>query len=143
MKNYIDVFITHAWRYHEDWLNVCEIIDNYNKVEFRNFSVPWHDPGIDLHSKIGINFIEKGLKSQIYPAHVFILLNSVYEIRNAKKWIELEVKYAQEFNIPIIGLPNSVDGNIDKYIKSHSDVVISWQKKVVIDSIMSYAKVNE
>ena len=143
MKNYIDVFITHAWRYHEDWLNVCEIIDNYNKVEFRNFSVPWHDPGIDLHSKIGMNFIEKGLKSQIYPAHVFILLNSVYEIRNAKKWIELEIKYAQEFNIPIIGLPNSVDGNIDKYTKSHSDVVISWQKKVVIESIMSYAKVNK
>ena len=31
MKNYIDVFITHAWRYHEDWLNVCEIIDNYKE----------------------------------------------------------------------------------------------------------------
>jgi hypothetical protein len=143
MKKYIDVFITHAWRYHEDWLNICEIIDNYKIVEFRNFSIPWHDPGIDLHSKIGINFIEKGLKTQIYPADIFILLNSVYEIKNAKKWIELELKYAKEFDIPIIGLPNSADGNLDKYIESHSDIVISWDKKIVIDSILTSAKSSQ
>lgn len=140
MKKYIDLFITHAWRYHEDWIKVCDVIDYCKEIEFRNFSVPWHDPGIDLHSKIGINFIEKGLKSQIYPVQIVLLLNSVYEIKNAQKWVGLELNHAKNFNIPVLGLPNSVDGKISDYVVRNSDKIISWDNDDLINSLVKFCK---
>jgi hypothetical protein len=68
-----DLFLTHAWRYHDDWTRMAEMLDHCDGVKWRNFSVPWHDPAMDANTEVGGRSIRNWLESQIVP----VALNSL------------------------------------------------------------------
>jgi len=100
-----DIFTTHAWRFHEDWTRFSELMDKMPGLVWRNFSLPWHDPAISPNTKAGGRFIRSFLETQIIPVHVVVLLAGVYEIRSARRWVDIEIEMARKHNKPIIGLP--------------------------------------
>ena len=65
----IDLFIAHSWRFHPEWVEIADIIENEFPNSVRNFSLPWHDPAISPNSEYGRNFLQNQLKSQILPAN--------------------------------------------------------------------------
>ena len=87
-KNY-DLFVTHAWRFHEDWTKFTEFMDQIPGILWRNFSLPWHDPAISPNTEAGGRFIRSSLESQIIPVHVVVLLAGVYAIRSARLWVDM------------------------------------------------------
>jgi hypothetical protein len=100
-----DLFITHAWRYHDDWTRVSEMFDKFLGDSWRNFSVPWYDPALDPNTEVGSRLIHRWLEQQILPTCGVILLSSVYENRSAQKWVILEVELARKYQKRIVGLP--------------------------------------
>ena len=100
-----DLFITHAWRYHDDWTRVGEMFDKYLGDGWRNFSVPWYDPALDPNTDVGKRLVYRWLEQQIMPTCGVILLSSVYENKSAQKWVMLEVELARKYEKRIIGLP--------------------------------------
>ena len=81
-----DLFITHAWRYHDDWTRVGEMFDKLLGDSWRNFSVPWYDPALDPNTEVGKRLVHRWLEQQIVPTCGVILLSSVYENKSAQKW---------------------------------------------------------
>ncbi|WP_162915036.1 TIR domain-containing protein [Desertibaculum subflavum] len=100
-----DIFITHAWRYHDDWTRLSDLLDATLKSSWRNFSVPWYDPGLDPNTEVGRQRVHLWLEQQIAPTCAVILLSSVFESKSARKWILLEVEMARKYGKRIIGLP--------------------------------------
>lgn len=100
-----DLFLTHAWRYHEDWTRFGDMLDRIPDLSWRNFSVPWYDPAVDPNTETGARFVRQWLESQIKPVAAVVFLGSVYATKSCRKWLELEVEIARERGIPIIGLP--------------------------------------
>jgi len=100
-----DLFLTHAWRYHEDWTQATAMLDAVEDLSWRNFSVPWHDPAMDANSEVGGRFIREWLETQIIPVDAVILLAGVYRIGSARKWLDLELKYAAQHNKVVLGMP--------------------------------------
>src|SRR5205814_9540882 len=76
-----DVFITHAWRYHDDWNRAADVLDGVAGFKWRNFSVPWYDPAMDPNTAVGGRFVRDWLEGQIQPSNVVLFLDSVYSVK--------------------------------------------------------------
>ena len=127
-----DIFITHAWRFHDDWNRFSELMDKRPGLAWRNFSLPWHDPAMDPNTEVGGRFIRSFLESQIIPVHLVVLLAGVYEIRSARRWLAMEVEMARKHNKPIIGMPAIGKDTVPEEVSVLCDVVGSWDGERVI-----------
>ena len=61
LKTY-DLFISHAWRYHEDYDRLVTLLNNAPNFKWRNYSVPRHDPKIDPDTEVGFRKLKEELK---------------------------------------------------------------------------------
>lgn len=138
-----DVFITHAWRYHDDWNRSAEVLDKVDGFKWRNFSVPWYDPAMDPNTAVGGEFVRNWLQSQILPCHAVLFLDSVYAVKSAKKWLDIELEMAREAGKPVIGLPAFAANGIGISIASLVDAIVPWQGEVIAQTIVEAAKLTE
>ena len=130
-----DLFITHAWRYHDDWTRLVALLDQFLDQSWRNFSVPWYDPALDLNSKIGKNLIYRRLEQQIIPSCGVILLSSVHENKSARTWVEIEVAMARKHEKRIIGLPAFGRTSMSPEAVVLVDVVSPWDPTRLIAAL--------
>lgn len=134
-SNHYDIFVTHAWRFHEDWTKFTELMDKIPGLLWRNFSLPWHDPAISPNTEVGGRFIRSSLESQIIPVHVVVLLAGVYEIRSARLWVDMEVEMAKKHNKPIIAMPAINKDSIPDELVALCDAGSRWDVTRVIETI--------
>jgi hypothetical protein len=130
-----DLFVTHAWRYHDDWTRLGDLLDRTPELSWRNFSVPWYDPGVDPNSEVGARFVRQWLESQIKPVAAVIFLGGVYAVKSARKWLELEVEMARQRSTPIIGLPSFGQVEVAADARRLVDAVASWEALEIITAV--------
>ena len=141
-KSY-DLFVTHAWRFHDDWSHFSDLMDQDKGVVWRNFSLPWHDPAMKPSTELGGQFIRNNLESQIIPAQVVILLAGVYSINSARKWLDLEIDFARKHDKPILGLPPIGEASVPEEAEVKCDTCVSWDMGKIIDAIELLSKTKE
>ncbi len=132
-----DLFITHAWRYHDDWIRVGEMFDRFLGDSWRNFSVPWYDPALDPNTEVGNRLVHRWLEQQISPTCGVILLSSVYENKAARKWVVLEVDLGRKYQKRIVGLPTFGGVEMAPEAAMLADVQCSWDANEIITAIDS------
>lgn len=121
-----DIFISHAWRYHEDWLALSKLFDAEKKIRWRNFSVPWYDPALDPNTELGARAIRTWLDGQIRPVFGFVLLDSVYTVKSARKWIDLELELARAHAKPVLALPAQGQSAVSDDARALADEAAGW-----------------
>lgn len=131
----LDVFMTHAWRFHADWTQFSELMDKMPGIAWRNFSLPWHDPAMDPNTEVGGRFIRDFLESQIIPVHVVVLLAGVYEIKSARRWFDMEVEMARKHNKPILGMPAIGKETVPEEVRALCDASSEWDGIRIIAAI--------
>jgi hypothetical protein len=134
LKSY-DIFLTHAWRFHDDWTKFSELMDNTPGIIWRNFSLPWHDPAMSANTEVGGRFIRDFLESQIIPVHGVVLLAGVYAINSARRWFDMEVEMARKHNKPLIGLPAFGEKSVPDEVGSLCDVCCEWDARQLLTTI--------
>jgi hypothetical protein len=134
-----DVFITHSWRFHDDWKRIGALLDGVDGFKWRNFSVPWYDPAMDPNTTVGDKFVHDWLESQIIPCHVFIFLESVYAINSARNWVKEEVELARTHGLPVIGLPTFGAADLGDPLKEMVDCVSQWDAASIVEKIKEVA----
>jgi len=130
-----DLFITHAWRYHEDWSRLSEMLDRQPGLAWRNFSLPWHDPAMDPNSAVGGKFIRDFLETQIIPVHGVILLSGVYVVKSARRWLDLEVEMARKHKKPIIGVPALDATAVPDEVRALCDASVGWDAVAIVGAL--------
>lgn len=130
-----DVFITHAWRYHDDWTRVGTVLDECSGFSWRNFSVPWYDPAMDPNTENGARFVRRWLESQIIPVSVVLFLGSVHAVKSARKWVELEVEMARRHSKPVIGLPPFGNTELTEEARALVDTTVGWTGEALAAAI--------
>ena len=91
MKSF-HIFISHAWRYSEDYSKVVDWLNEAQaegKLTWSNYSVPQHDPLIDQGTSVGKKKLQGLLEAQIRPASKIIVLSGMYAAYS--NWIDFEV----------------------------------------------------
>jgi hypothetical protein len=130
-----DLFITHAWRYHEDWTRAGELFDQFLGSSWRNFSVPWYDPALDPNTEVGNRLVYRWLEQQIVPTCGIVLLSSVYDNKSARKWVALEVDLARKYQKRIVGLPHFGADAMSLEAAQLVDVQCLWDAKQIIEAL--------
>lgn len=131
-----DLFITHAWRYHDDWTRVAEMFDKAFGDSWRNFSVPWYDPALDANTDVGKQLVHRWLEQQIIPATGVIFLSSVYANKSAQKWVLLEVELARKHQKRIIGLPTFGSSEMPAEAAALVDAQCRWDAGQIMATLL-------
>ena len=134
-KKTYDLFISHAWRYHQDWNKICALLDQAPGLAWRNFSLPWHDPAMSPNSAVGGTFIRNFLETQIIPVQGVILLAGVYAIKSAQGWLDLEIEFARKHNKPIVAVPALEETVVPYEIGSLCDISADWHPEAIIRAL--------
>jgi hypothetical protein len=135
MTETCDIFLTHAWRYHDDWKHMVEVLNTQGIRTWRNFSLPWYDPALDPRTPDGGQVVRAGLETQIIPCHAVVLLAGVYEQVGCRKWVEMEIEMGRRHGKPIIAVPAWGLTEVPPTVLAFADTVAPWDGAAVIATV--------
>jgi|694.fasta_scaffold120627_2 hypothetical protein len=134
----MDIFISHCWRFHSEWENFSKTLDEIYKENWRNFSLPWHDPALSPSNKFGMEILLNNLKTQIQPASLVIFLSSLFETESNLKWLEIEMKYALEMDKSIVGIINSEKKEFPPNFREHFQLICKEEIEEIRQALLSF-----
>jgi hypothetical protein len=134
-----DIFITHAWRYHDDWIRLSSLFDAEKSIKWRNFSVPWYDPALDPNTELGAKAIRSWIDGQIRPVIGTVLLDGVYAVKSNRKWLELEVELSRNHLKPVVVLPVHGTTSVSAEATALADAVIAWDALEIVKVLQDLA----
>lgn len=136
LKTY-DLFISHAWRYNDDYYRIEKMLKEANFFNWRNYSVPQHDPLIDPNTYSGKTILANKLDLQIRPANCVIILSGMYAVYS--EWILKEIEIARSYNKPIIGVKPWGQINVPTIIQSSAKTIVGWNTDTIVNAIRIYS----
>ena len=132
LKTY-DVFISHAWNYHEDYHRMVKFLNDALYFKWRNYSVPEHDP-VDANSD---RKLKEALKRQVRPVNVVLILSGMYAAHS--RWIDFEIEFSLEISKPMIGIRPWGQQRIPKVVSDSVDTMVGWQTNSIISAIREHS----
>ena len=94
LQNY-DIFVSHAWGYNAAYYNHINLLNEAADFQYRNYSVPIHDPLVDPHTLIGQSRLAAMLVLQIRPVQGFLVIGGMYA--GQQYWIDKEMVIAESY----------------------------------------------
>ncbi len=139
-KKKIPVFITHAWRFHDDWNRLAHMMEQIPDSPWVNYSVPWYDPAIRVHSNTGKEKLSSILLAQVIPAQFVIFLCGPYSAKSAHIWFDKALDIALERKKEILLLPGYANQEFLAPDRIATARRISWDlEEVHKDIVDNYA----
>jgi hypothetical protein len=130
LRNY-QIFISHAWRYNEDYYRIEQWLDEYPNFNWTNLSVPEHDPILDVGK------LASALHNQMRPADVFLILSGMYVAHS--QWIQHEINSARRIGRPIIGVRPWGSSVVPTAVQNGADQIFGWNRDSILASIRQWA----
>lgn len=127
------IFICHAWDY-DDYERIENMLDEAEGFDYRNYSVPEHDP---LHAR-GDKELENALYDQIKPASVVIVLAGMYVPH--REWIQKEIDIALKMGKPIIAVAPHGSERMPQEVQEVADAIVGWNTASIVDAIRRLSK---
>ena len=136
MKTY-NLFISHAWRYADQYDRLVTLLSERRYFAFRNYSVPPDDP---IHGASTDAQLRQAIRNQMTPCHVVIILAGVYATYS--KWINIEINLAEEgftYAKPIIAIRPRGSQRISERVRLAADRIVGWNTESVVGAIRDLA----
>jgi len=133
MTETCDLFLTHAWRYHDDWKRMVDVLNTVGIRAWRNFSLPWYDPALDPRTPEGGMVVRRHLEVQIIPCDAVLLLSGVYEQPGCRKWVDMEVEMARRHGKPIIAVPAIGATEPTPEALALADAAVGWDAAAIME----------
>lgn len=128
MKIY-DLFISHAWKYNNEYYRLEELLKEYSYFNFRNYSVPEHDP-LDFNS---VRELVQKLDEQIRESSIVLVIGGMY--CNYRKWIKKEIEIAKKYNKPILLIEPYGCNRIPNDVEINANKIVRWNTKSIVEAI--------
>lgn len=131
------VFISHAWRYSEDYERLEKMLKGAPNFAFHNYSVPRHDPLIDPNTPVGKQKLQRLLDEQIRPVGVVLVISGMYV--HYKEWIQYELNSAWRMGKPIVGIVPWGQERTPQEVQNVVRAMIGWNTASIVDAIRKYS----
>jgi hypothetical protein len=136
LKNY-NIFISHTWQYNIDYYNLESLLLKAPYFNWRNFSVPIHDPVIKRDTYVGKVILTKMLEQQIRPTNCVLILAGMYA--HYSDWVLKEIELAQSYKKPVLGIYPLGSINIPKVVRENVIDMIGWRTSSIVSAIRKYS----
>jgi hypothetical protein len=124
-------FISHAWRHHDDYYRVEQMLNDAPMFSWNNLSVPRHDPILKLEQ------LTKELNNQMRPAEIFIILAGMYVAHS--EWIQYEINFARRIGRPILGIRPWGSTVVPVVVQNGAHEIIGWNSAAIVSAIRRLA----
>lgn len=123
------LFISHSWDYSDEYHRMTELLDDENRFQYENYSVPEHDE-LDTTSD---RELRRALRDQIKPASVVIVLAGMYS--HHSKWIGKEIDITENMEKAILGVEPYGRQRTPKRVQNAADEMVGWRTNSVVSAI--------
>ena len=125
------LFISHCWDYNKKYYTVVDWI-NESDINWRNMSVPNHDP---LNPKTDKE-LEILLDNRIKNSSLFIIIAGMYISYDENRiWINKEIEIAEKYNKNILAIKPWGNKKTPFKIQAVADKIVNWNSTSVINGI--------
>lgn len=136
LKTY-DLFISHAWRYNEDYYRLVKMLNEASNFKWRNYSVPEHDPVLDPDDPEDRETLIEALKRQVRPVNCVLILCGMYVAYSF--WIQKEIDIAQEYEKPIIGVKPWGQEKVPQAVTDVAKEIVGWNTDSIVKAIRKHS----
>lgn len=125
------VFISHAWKYSDDYDRIVQFLNDAPNFSWQNYSVPKHDPLDDEED------LKEELRKQIRPVQIVIILAGMYV--NHSDWIEFEMNFADQIGKPMIGIRPWGQQRVPKEVQDRVKEMVGWNTASIVKAIRDWS----
>lgn len=133
LKTYVG-FISHAWKYHEDYERLTSMLKDASNLSFRNSSVPKTDPILGPKTNADLT---AALDEQIRIANIVLILSGMYAAHS--DWIGTEIAIAARYQKPIIGVMPWGQQRVPDAVQIAAKEMVHWNTDSIVSAIRKYA----
>ena len=125
-----NIFISHSWSYSDQYKGLKDMLDAAPYFTWKNYSVPKDDP---IHNAPTTAKLEAAIREQMSHASCVLILAGVYA--SYSKWIDIEIKLAQEMNKPVLAIRPWAARAISVPVREAADKIVGWNGPTIVSSI--------
>lgn len=129
------LFISHAWKYNEEYYNLVDMLDKKKYFSWTNYSVPKHDP-FDTEDDL-----KEKLKKQIRPVNAVLIIAGMYALYS--DWIKFEIEFAEKISKPIIVIKPRGQEKVPDYLQEIANkplnTIVKWNTDSIVEAIREYS----
>lgn len=123
-----NVFISHAWKYNDDYYTIIKWLDA-SPIVYHNYSVPEHDP-LDAGNTRKLKDL---LTEQIRHANIVIIIAGMYA--NYSTWIQYEIDEAVRMNKKIIAIKPRGNVYLPLAVQNAANKIVNWNRNSLMEAI--------
>ena len=136
LKDY-RIFISHAWRYGDEYKRLTELLDKAPLFSYYNYSAPKEKPLFPAGNPHTKKYIAQKITEKIRPAQVVLVIGGMYAAYS--DWMQYEIDEAIRMGKPVIGIRPWGQIVMPTYVTNNSDIIVGWNANSIISSIRDFA----
>ena len=136
LKTY-DLFISHAWRYSDDYDRFTRLLDAAPYFSYRNYSAPKDRPLVFPGSHASDTFLRALIDKKIRPVNAVVVLSGMYYYYH--DWMQTEIDIACSYCKPIIAVKPWGNQTVPQQVASVADATVGWNTDSIVDTIRKHA----
>ncbi|MDX5708966.1 TIR domain-containing protein [Clostridioides difficile] len=132
------VFISHAWKYGNDYDRLINLLNNANNFSYYNYSAPKEKPLFPDGTPFSNSDIAKKITDKISPSQITIVISGMYV--QYKDWIKYEIDESIRIGKPILGIRPYGNSNIPTYVSDNANTIVNWNTDSIVSAIRELVK---
>lgn len=129
-----NLFISHSWKYSEDYDGIAELLDSVPSLRWQDHSVPVDD---ELDTKTDEQLRQR-LRDRMRNASVILTSAGMYGSEAYSEWIPEEHQIAVELDKPVIAIRPEGQQQLPNTVSEVADTVVGWDRAALIEAIAEH-----
>lgn len=136
LKTY-GLFISHAWRYGDEYQRLVGLLDRAPFFAYQNYSAPKDKPIIPLGTHISKAELSAHLERKIRPVNIVLVVSGMYYLYH--EWMQMELSTAQRYGKPIIAVKPWGGLYIPREVRQIATQAVGWNTSSILSAIRRHA----
>lgn len=133
MASYYRLFISHAWKYGDDYERLVSLLNNDNSFNWLNWSAPEDKPVIPSWMTVPDRVVMQKIAEKVNMADCMLVIAGMYA--HYSDWIQAEMDIAQHLQKPMIGIKPWGNEVMPTAVTSRTSEDVDWQTGSITDAV--------
>lgn len=138
LKTY-DLFISHAWKYGDEYERLIALLDSAPNFSYRNYSAPSEKPlhNLDSTDVTKKSQIKAAIDRKIAPVNCVLVISGMYT--SYSDWMQYELDTAFIASRPIVAIKPWGNTNMPSAVTAVANIVVNWDTASIVAAIRNYS----
>ena len=127
------LFISHAWKYGDNYDKLINLLDNASYFSYFNYSAPSQKPLFPAGTPKTNSQIRDLITAKIRPSQITIVISGMYAAYS--DWMQYEIDESVRMGKPILGVYPWGQDRAPSAVTSVADEMVRWNTSSIVTAI--------